>query len=114
MGQPSVKLGLCECDAKVCVLCYKEETDDVHDCPDFDPDRQGNTSVDDATLELLKKIGKKCPGCGMFIEKNAGCHIMNCGANAVSTPTYPLYVVSVVPDLLKQIACNVCTRHSGA
>ena len=58
------------------------ESQQVHDCPDFDPARQGNDTVDDDTLKLLKQIGKKCPGCGMFIIKNSGCHIMNCGANA--------------------------------
>merc|ERR1712188_55307 len=62
-----------------------------HKCPVLDAARKQASekekgvninAVDDATMKTLKKIGKKCPACGMFIEKNAGCHVMNCGTHA--------------------------------
>merc|ERR1712178_437457 len=37
---------------------------------------------DAATLEVMATIGKKCPVCGIFIEKNDGCEWMMCGTKA--------------------------------
>merc|ERR1711998_309818 len=34
------------------------------------------------TIETMKKLGKKCPNCNMFIIKNDGCDIMMCGDKA--------------------------------
>jgi hypothetical protein len=91
-GQSLLKMCECPgCSARVCVLCHQEETMAVHKCPVLDAARKQASekdkgvninAVDDATMQTLKKIGKKCPACGMFIEKNAGCHVMNCGAHA--------------------------------
>ena len=41
---------------------------------DAPPDKQ--------TLELMARIGKKCPACGNFVQKTDGCDIMMCGTNA--------------------------------
>ena len=41
------------------------------------------TAHDDAESHaLIAKIGKKCPACGMFMEKNQGCSHMKCGTRA--------------------------------
>ena len=37
---------------------------------------------DPETVKLLAKLGKKCPGCGGFVERKAGCRTMMCGTNA--------------------------------
>ena len=43
----------------------------------------GTTAHDDAeSRALIAKIGKKCPACGMFMEKNQGCSHMKCGTRA--------------------------------
>ena len=34
------------------------------------------------TMTMLGQVGKKCPVCSMFIQKNEGCHIMMCGTTA--------------------------------
>ena len=38
-----------------------------------------DAAQDEAARLLMAKIGKRCPACGMFIEKNAGCSHMMCG-----------------------------------
>merc|ERR1711871_1903649 len=43
---------------------------------------QATATVNPATLALMAKIGKKCPGCGKFVQKTEGCDIMMCGTNA--------------------------------
>ena len=40
---------------------------------------------DPASKALIAKIGKACPACGMFIEKNQGCSHMMCGDRASGT-----------------------------
>ena len=37
---------------------------------------------DAAARSMMARIGKKCPACGMFIEKNEGCSTMMCGTDA--------------------------------
>eukprot|EP00929_Paragymnodinium_shiwhaense_P065780 TRINITY_DN32954_c0_g1_i2.p2 TRINITY_DN32954_c0_g1~~TRINITY_DN32954_c0_g1_i2.p2 ORF type:complete len:112 (-),score=16.80 TRINITY_DN32954_c0_g1_i2:121-456(-) len=34
------------------------------------------------TRMTMMNIGKKCPGCGQFIQKNDGCDVMMCGTTA--------------------------------
>ena len=47
----------------------KDKDFEKHTCPD-----QNKAQQDDlATIALMKKLGKKCPHCNMFIMKNAGC-----------------------------------------
>lgn len=76
----AVRLGQCpNCTAAVCSRCktlVKPESRKSHMCA------QVTAETDQATLELLAKIGKKCPGCGKFTEKTQGCHIMMCGTDA--------------------------------
>jgi hypothetical protein len=110
-----MKLGQCPCSAKVCVVCHEQETKAVHNCAALDAAQKAALiPMDDATLKVLMKIGKKCPGCGAethtgplsvpeaeymacrfhreagpvctgsFIEKNDGCDHMSCGASAHS------------------------------
>jgi hypothetical protein len=75
----AVRLGRCPCGGLVCSRCKAlVPAADVrsHVC-------KVATSADDpATRALIAKIGKKCPACGMFIEKNAGCSHMKCGTRA--------------------------------
>jgi hypothetical protein len=35
----------------------------------------GELSTDPATLKLMESIGKHCPNCGAFIQKNDGCNV---------------------------------------
>ena len=62
----------CPCGQGVCVQCHalvKDKDFEKHTCPD-----QNKAQQDDlATIALMKKLGKKCPHCNMFIMKNAGC-----------------------------------------
>ena len=37
---------------------------------------------DKASLDWMRKICKRCPGCGNFVQKTEGCDIMMCGTNA--------------------------------
>jgi hypothetical protein len=68
-------------------VCYKEETEEVHECSELGAVMlAANAPVDDETMELLKKIGKKCPACGMFIEKSEGCASKNCCPPHFSLP----------------------------
>ena len=51
----------------------------VHECA---PELKRQLSTDKATLDLMNKIGKHCPNCGAFVQKNGGCNIMMCGTTA--------------------------------
>jgi hypothetical protein len=44
--------------------------------------KQASAETDKATLALMKRVGKKCPGCGKFVEKAEGCDVMMCGTSA--------------------------------
>ena len=83
-----MRLGKCECGAHVCVNCHQQAVKTVsasgeeeysHTCPTA---LNRDEPTDAATLELLKTIGKKCPNCGNWIQKNDGCNVMMCGTEA--------------------------------
>eukprot|EP00466_Bigelowiella_natans_P008205 jgi/Bigna1/73943/fgenesh1_pg.26_\ len=73
------KPGLCECGCVFCMSCHAKLDPDKageHDC------KKGEVKMDKQTEALLKKLGKKCPCCGNFLQKNGGCDIMMCGDTA--------------------------------
>lgn len=76
----AVRLGSCpSCASLVCTRCHgqvKAEAIRHHMCA------QVSAVTDEATLQLMAKIGKKCPGCGRYMQKTEGCDIMMCGTNA--------------------------------
>ena len=37
---------------------------------------------DPASMALMAKLGKRCPKCSNFIQKDSGCHVMMCGTKA--------------------------------
>eukprot|EP01045_Picozoa_sp_COSAG04_P022757 COSAG04_NODE_2617_length_3848_cov_2.473460_2_plen_434_part_00 len=82
-----MRLGKCECGARVCVQCHGQATEEmvgsqltwVHQCPE-DLDR--GTPTDPATLQLMSRVGKRCPNCNAFIQKSDGCN-----GNAHSSPS---------------------------
>ena len=74
----AVRLGCCPCGALICSRCkglVPAAERLSHLCKDA-------TADDPASRELIAKIGKACPACGLFIEKNAGCSSMMCGTRA--------------------------------
>lgn len=44
-----------------------------HKCP---PGLDRELSTDAASKALMHKLGKKCPNCGIFIQKDDGCNVM--------------------------------------
>ena len=80
--QVAVKTERCPCGVGVCVQCHQLVPEDqfyTHRCPVA----KTSQALDDAaTIETMKRLGKKCPNCAMFIIKNAGCDIMMCGDKA--------------------------------
>lgn len=72
----------CPCGVGVCLQCHQEVREKEflsHKCPE----QKSNSKEDDeATMNMMKKIGKKCPNCSMFIIKNEGCDYMMCGDKA--------------------------------
>ena len=97
----------CPCGVGVCLLCHSMVNDgeeEKHDleCPmqkrgtkkkgksnensksedDSEVDDSNNFDADIETKQMMKKLGKKCPNCSMFIMKNEGCDIMMCGDKA--------------------------------
>ena len=78
-----VRVERCPCGQGVCVQCHQPVEDkdlETHTCPDGS---QAKSQQDDiATIALMKKLGKKCPHCNMFIMKNSGCDVMMCGDKA--------------------------------
>lgn len=72
--------GKCPCGALVCMSCMllvKGDPKD-HKCPKGQDD---NFKPDEKTLAMMMKLGKPCPLCGNFVEKNGGCNYMMCGTN---------------------------------
>jgi hypothetical protein len=59
----------------------KTEEKDDGDSTD-DSDGEDEFDVDIETKQMMKKLGKKCPNCSMFILKNEGCDTMFCGDKA--------------------------------
>ena len=81
----------CPCGVGVCLLCHAMVNDDDKDthhkvCPMQVSKRKskkgGDFNADVETKQMMKKLGKKCPNCSMFILKNEGCDIMFCGDKA--------------------------------
>ena len=74
----AVRLGKCPCGALVCARCkalVPAKDERTHVCKSG----HGLGADDAAARQLMAKIGKKCPACSMFIEKNEGCSSMMCG-----------------------------------
>jgi len=91
-GDVAVRLGQCpSCIAYVCIRCQGHVPADplvarapVHKCADHEGRTDGD-EPDAASLAMMAAIGKKCPACGSFIEKNEGCDWMMCGTKAHGT-----------------------------
>ena len=82
-----VRVERCPCGQGVCVQCHQPVKDgdfETHVCPEVGKKTKQLQQIQDdqATLALMKKLGKKCPNCNMFIMKNAGCDVMMCGDKA--------------------------------
>jgi len=74
------KPGRCRCGALVCLHCHLSVAEGVkHKCP---PKLRLRDANDPASLKLMAKLGKKCPKCGNFIQKDGGCEFMFCGTKA--------------------------------
>ena len=97
------RLGRCPCGALICKHCkglVKPADATRHVCDAFLP-TEVQQRVRDAEkaavaakaaaekeLKMLKSTvwnGKECPACGLLLQKNAGCSVMMCGANAHSS-----------------------------
>ena len=83
----AVRVERCPCGQGVCVQCHQPVKDvdfETHVCPEVGKKTKQLQQIqnDHATLALMKKLGKKCPNCNMFIMKNAGCDVMMCGDKA--------------------------------
>ena len=78
----AIRLGRCPCGALQCIRCkglVPQKDVFSHVCAIATKDD------DPASKALIAKIGKACPACGMFIEKNQGCSHMMCGDRASGT-----------------------------
>ena len=75
-----LRMGQCpNCKVLICKRCggIEKDINKVHMCP------KAKVELNDkASLEWMRKICKRCPGCGNFVQKTEGCHIMMCGTNA--------------------------------
>lgn len=81
-GELVVHVQKCPCGKAVCLQCHQLVPDEEmrsHRCPDG---RRGILETDEASTQLMSRIGKRCPNCSMFIEKNSGCDYMMCGTRA--------------------------------
>ena len=81
-GDVLTRVERCPCKKGVCVQCHQKVEDskiESHKCPDKN---RSQAQDDVATLAWMKKVGKKCPNCSMFLVKNAGCDVMMCGDKA--------------------------------
>eukprot|EP00605_Chrysophyceae_sp_TOSAG23-4_P002904 GSChrysophyteH1.ASY1.ANO1.3199.1 assembled CDS len=81
-GRSIIKLVSCPCGAKFCIKCMKIVVDGLlHECDESRKKRKIIADkADQEAFALAGKIGKKCPVCRMFIEKDEGCEWMMCGA----------------------------------
>ena len=71
----------------MCCVCKQLCESADHECPKKNGERDeasaaARAAEDASTLALLSSIGKACPCCGNFIEKNQGCDVMMCGDSA--------------------------------
>ena len=75
-----LRMGQCpNCKILICKRCGGVEKDlkVLHMCP------KARVALNDkASLDWMRKICKRCPGCGNFVQKTEGCDIMMCGTNA--------------------------------
>lgn len=86
-GNVCTRYGSCPaCGTYTCVRCQasvahsEDEPAPLHQCADM---AHGDAAApDEESLALMAKIGKKCPVCAQFIEKNEGCDMMICGTRA--------------------------------
>lgn len=102
-GRPVARLGQCQCGVIVCPQCKRMVSPDrvnTHVCGDEGGRRAAELAQEraeaEAEAERLRKeeeadnaaaafaatIGKKCPRCGMFLQKNDGCQWMCCGTRS--------------------------------
>ena len=74
----AMRMGRCACGAMICGRCHALSGSEAltHDCRLA---KVRDTKVDEKTAKLMATIGKRCPGCGNFVQKTAGCDIMMCG-----------------------------------
>jgi len=73
------KPGRCKCGGLVCLHCHQSVSQsELHECPDENKAEE----MDEATKALISSLSKKCPKCGVFIQKNDGCNSMMCGTKA--------------------------------
>eukprot|EP00927_Polykrikos_kofoidii_P072202 TRINITY_DN68346_c0_g1_i1.p1 TRINITY_DN68346_c0_g1~~TRINITY_DN68346_c0_g1_i1.p1 ORF type:complete len:591 (-),score=98.89 TRINITY_DN68346_c0_g1_i1:54-1826(-) len=89
-GEIGVRLGVCpSCGTTVCTKCETRVEADrrrrgppkaLHRCDEIA--KKLSEAPDPETLAMCAKIGKKCPACGMFIQKVDGCQVMMCGTTA--------------------------------
>ena len=56
-----------------------EQIAQAHECPE---DKLSQEEMDDETRKTMEKMGKRCPVCHSFIQKNDGCDWMSCGTTA--------------------------------
>lgn len=85
-GTVGIRLGECpSCSCFVCIKCQVRVPQEegkaapMHRC---EGDAPVAAEPDAASLALMAAIGKMCPVCGAFIEKNEGCDWMMCGTKA--------------------------------
>ncbi len=77
------RLGLCACGTPVCQECEEAfPCELLHACKSA-PSNLDTISKSKQTFDenaaLVANIGKKCPVCGLFIQKDEGCDYMMCG-----------------------------------
>lgn len=86
-GKVTTRIERCPCGVGVCVECHQlvpEHMFETHVCKKlerFNKDK-ADKAAEKATEQYLKKVGKNCPNCNMFIIKNQGCPTMMCGDSA--------------------------------
>lgn len=87
-GKVCTRYGSCPvCETNVCIRCQgsvaraADGSAPAHQCRDL-ADGGDDAEPDEESLALMAKIGKKCPVCAQFIEKNEGCDMMICGTRA--------------------------------
>jgi hypothetical protein len=77
-----LQLGECPCGALLCMKCRNEEKGAKHVCRGVQSHREAGKPTEEQmaeTILMLGQVGKKCPVCSMFIQKNEGCHVrFNC------------------------------------
>ena len=56
-----------------------EQIAQAHECPE---DKLSQEEMDDETRKTMESMGKRCPVCHSFIQKNDGCDWMSCGTTA--------------------------------